>query len=163
MPDDTTLRKPGEGASKEVVEKKVDVTTEKVGDDSSNKIAEIEARRVKDKAEADAKIAKLEFENEFKDIVSTYPYAADLRDKIQEKVNAGIPIKDAAITVLHSEGKLETREQITSANAGQESLGGSTDIQAPKGSKRIEEMSTEEMRAALVAEEAKGTFKLVDG
>ena len=160
---DETLRKPGEGTSKDgVVEKKVDVTTEKVGDDSSKKIAEIEAQRVKDKAEADTKIAKLEFENDFKDIVSTYPYAADLRDKIQEKVNAGIPIKDAAITVLHSEGKLETREQITSAAAGQESLGGSADIQAPKGSKRIEDMSTEEMRAELVKQESLGSFKLVD-
>ena len=162
--EDTPLRKPGEGAPQEVGKEKVVAPPEKVGqkDDSSAKIAEIEAQRVKDKAEADAKIAKLEFENDFKDIVTQYPHASELRDKIQEKVNAGIPIRDAAITVLHGEGKLATRAEIEQAAAGEQTLGGSTDIQIPKGSKRPEEMSAEELRAELVKEEAKGTFRLVD-
>ena len=164
MPEEIPLRKPGEGASKDGVgEKKVDATPAKVEpDDSSKKIEELEIQRAKDKAEADAKIAKLEFESNFKDMVAEYPHAAEFKDKILEKVNAGISIKDATTIVLHGEGKLVTRSQIESDVAGERSLGGSMDTPIPKGKKPISEMTIEEQRAELVEQERIGNFGLTD-
>ena len=163
MPDET-LRKPGEGASQDEGEKKVAVPPVKVEqkDDSSKKIEELELQRAKDKAEANAKIANLEFENGFKDIAGEYPNALEYKDKIAEKVRAGMSIKDATITTLHPEGKLVTRQEIDSQAAGDHSLGGSSDIYIPRGSKRQEDMTEEEMRAEFIKQEGLGNIKLID-
>jgi hypothetical protein len=158
---DETLRKPGEGAPKEEVKTEKTVQTEKV-EDSSKKIADLETQRAKDKAESDAKIFNLEFESNFKDVVTQYPHASDFKDKILERVKSGQTINDATLVELHGAGKLVTRQEIESQAAGERSFGGSADTFIPTGKKKPSEMTQEELRAALVEEEAKGTFKLVE-
>jgi len=157
------LRKPGEGApivvGKETVSEAPKVENK---EDLSKKLDESEEKRRKDKAESDKKIADLQFENDFNKVTNKYPNAPELKDKIKEKVDAGIPIEDASVIVLNAEGKLITREEMIAAEAAHNSIGGSMDTQPPRGSKRPEEMTTEELRNELIKEEAKGTFKLID-
>ena len=163
MADDTTLRKPGEGAPKEAGKETI-VQPERSdkNSDSSKELENLKAESAKRQAETEKEIADLKFENGFKDVVSKYPHASELKDKIQERVRAGMSIDEAAVVLLHGEGKLQTRQEIESQAAGAASLGGSADFQPPKGTKKPEEMTTEELRAALVQEEAKGNFKLID-
>ena len=163
MPEDTTLRKPGEGAPQtagkpETTDKKPERSDSTP--DLSKELEKERAARAAEKAEQDKKIAELKFENDFKDISAQYPHAAELKAKIKERVDAGMPIQEAAVVVLHGEKKLVTKEEVETSNAAAASLGGSADIQVPKGQKKPEEMTTEELRAALVTEEAKGTFGL---
>jgi hypothetical protein len=165
MPDETTLRKPGEGAPQDTG-KETTVAAPKVEnktDDSAKKIAELESQRLKDKADADAKIAALEFENGFNNAANKYPHAAEYKDRIQELVKGGKTVDEATVLVLHGEGKLQTRQDIETATTREMNMGGSADFQPPRGQKRPEEMSQEELRTALIAEEQKGNFKLVEG
>ena len=127
-------------------------------DDPAKKLAEIEAQqKLKDE-----RIAVLEFENGFNVASNKYPHAVEYKDKILERVKSGMSVDEATVLILHGEGKLQTRDQIESDAGRRESVGGSADFQPPKGQKRPEEMTIEEQRAALVEEERKGTFKLVD-
>ncbi len=164
MPDET-LRKPGEGAPQETGKTETTKEAPKVeskNDDSTKKIADLEAKASKDKAESDAKIAALEFENGFNTVSNKYPHAAEYKDRISELVKSGKTVDEAAVLVLHGEGKLQTRTEIETASGRETSLGGSADIQIPVGKKNPKDMTQEELRSALIEEEAKGNFKLID-
>lgn len=175
---DETLRKPGEGGKQDATtDTKEKVATEKVG-------AEITEQKLKEnlepisqkQTESEARIAKIEFENEFKVIADQYPHATELRDKISEKVKSGVPLADAAVIVLNAEGKLQKREDVEREAAGMEGMGGSAPTLIRSGNTKVDEAVralntpgtiTEEtlaqhrqtLRDALMEEERKGTIK----
>lgn len=55
---------------------------------------------------------ELKFGNELTNIAATYPHAADFKDDIKKKVDAGMSVSDATIVVLNENKKLITAEQI---------------------------------------------------
>lgn len=116
-------------------------------------------RKAKEEKDTKERLASLEFDNKFKEVESKYPHAKDFKDKIRERVNAGMPVDEATIVVLGKEEKLQTREQIETAHAAEGSMGGSANFIPPPGQKKPEEMTQEELRKALVEEEKKGTFR----
>ena len=78
---------------------------------------------------------ELKFGNELTNIAATYPHATDFRDKIKEKVDAGMSVADATIVVLAGNGKLVTAEQIKRQGGGTRGMGGSMDNITPQDKK----------------------------
>lgn len=91
---------------------------------NDNKALEESERKRK---EAEARAAEAEFESSFKDFSSTYPHAKEYRDAIKEKVKNGYSVQDAVTTVLVSEKKFLTQEDIDREAARGTDLGGSGD------------------------------------
>lgn len=107
--------------------------------------------------------AKLKFDNEFKDISSTYPLAKDHRADIEAKVKSGYTVEDATISVLTKNKKLLTSDEIKRKKAEGENLGGSADINESDlehKEKSVAEMTQKERLAALREEEKKGNVIL---
>ncbi|MDE2233387.1 MAG: hypothetical protein KGJ90_04735 [Patescibacteria group bacterium] len=161
MADETKLKEVGEGGQETGKDKdgKADERSEKRFTDLTEKLKNQDEQYKKELQARDERIANLEFDNAFKGVESQYPAAKELKDKIRERVKAGLPVDEAAVVVLHSEGKLDTGEKIAHENEAMRSMGGSADTMAPLGSKRVSDMTPDELRAALLEEERKGTFR----
>lgn len=116
----------------------------------------------KAKEEADKKAADLakenEFLSEFSGLSAEFPGSSEYQDKIKEKVRGGYSTKDAIISVLHTEGKLNTMppEVIQPIGAVE---GGSASINLSSGEKELNDMSREEKRAALVELDKQGQLE----
>lgn len=150
----------GAAGGADTTPKKPDERSETRFQDLTQKLKDKDEQHAKDLADRDARLASLEFESNFKDIVQTYPYAPEFKDKIREKVQAGVPLKDATVLILNENQKLIPRSDVERQSAGAGALGGSGSFIPPAGQKRPEDMTTEELRAALVVEEQKGTFSV---
>ena len=106
----------------------------------------------KERDEANAKVALLEKENEFRKgfskVASKYEGASDYEDKILEKVNSGYDLEDATISVLAKAGKLQNAPQ-----ARQSPAGGSASTAIQSGDdKPVSDMTTAEKREKLLKE-----------
>lgn len=160
MADETKLKETGQGGQGgQDKDGKPDERSENRFTELTQKLKEQETRHATEAAASAERIASLEFDNAFKDVVNTYPGASELKEKIRERVKAGLPVSEAAVIVLHNEKKLQTREEVERISAERESLGGSAATQPPKGKKRPEEMTTAELREELVEAERKGEIR----
>lgn len=180
MPDpQETLRKPGEGTQQTTTEKKNEVVVETKVDDSKNEKIEQEQKQLIEKVDKTAsEIEKMKNDREFEFISQRYPAATELKDKILEKVKAGMSITDASVLVLHENQKLQTRDEVDSDEAARANIGGSANTMIRGGNPKVEEAVrkmnapggkiTEEeltgiqstLRDALMEEERKGTLRL---
>jgi hypothetical protein len=102
------------------------------------------------------RIASLEFDNSFKDIVAELPDAKEARDEIRDKVkaNPGMSVSDAAYAVLGSKGKF--KHQSSDDDGSSFGGSGSTTVAGSKAKKSREELAKEFQDA-----EARGEIKLV--
>lgn len=119
--------------------------------------------KAKDQAEADkgAALKDVDFYKNFSTVSSKYTGAAEYQDKIKEKVNAGYDLEDATISILAKEGKFVPPAQPVEVKPRQSPAGGSatTTVKAG-GEKPIKEMTSSDLRAALVEAEARGDISL---
>lgn len=130
---------------------------------SEKKAAEFAAAEAQAKT-AEAEAAKVAAEKDrdfyasFTESTAKYPGAAEYKDKIKEKVQAGYSLEDATVSVLNKEGKLtQSAPKVEIAPAA----GGSAVNQLPDGgSKTLKEMTRDEKRQALIEEEKKGNISL---
>lgn len=105
--------------------------------------------------ERDAAIKKAAFAEGFVDIVTANPAAKDHKADIEAKVLAGYTVQDATYAVLGPIGKLGT--QLSSAPI----TGGSAPTIIPnQGIKPVNEMSREELKAAMLDAQNKGDLFL---
>lgn len=123
--------------------------------------AKAEAEALKTK-ELETKLAQVEKEKQFlssfSDSVTKFPGAAEYRDKIQEKFNSGYSLEDAAVAILHAEGKLTPQQTpvVRESPAGGSAI---NQIQQPQN-KTIAGMSKEDMLNALKEAEQKGDISM---
>lgn len=98
-----------------------------------------------------------EFLNSFGMQVGKYPEAANLKDKIKERVLKGYSVEDATAAVLVAEGKYSPPkiEQPIGNFAG-----GSATTQHPTGDKSFSQMTSAEKRAELVKAESRGDISM---
>lgn len=111
--------------------------------------------------ERDKTIADLQKENTFNsgfaDILGQHPAAKDHKDEIKAKVLSGYSPEDAAYAVLGKAGKLGAAKPQEIASPA----GGSASFNPPQGgSKKLEEMTREEKRAAILQAEREGGISL---
>jgi len=179
--DDTTLRKPGEGAQKEVpMEKKTETGADQPKVDNNAELAQKLKETADAQAKTDAEIKAMKTEQEFGFIASQYPHATEFKDKILEKVAQGMSVADASVLVLHQNEKLIKRDDMERDEMGRASMGGSAPTQMPgsanqKVNDAVRKMNTpgakiteaelgeiqSTLREALAEEERKGTFQWV--
>lgn len=112
----------------------------------------------KEKEEADTARINAEKERDFYQSFSThaarFPQATEHMDAIKEKVMSGYSPEDAIVSVLNAEGKLTSQEPVQ-APAGP-AAGGSAATNVAIGDRPINDMSREEMRAALLEADSRG-------
>lgn len=117
-----------------------------------------EEAEAKLKAEAEGKVQaekERDFFKNFNTLSTKYPHAGQFQDKIWEKVKAGYTEEDATVAVLNGEGKLQT--QTMEPTRPDNIAGGSAStVITETGEKRIEEMTNEEKRNALLQMEKEG-------
>lgn len=101
---------------------------------------------------------EVDFFKNFTPLTSKYQGATEFQDKIREKVLAGYDIEDATISVLTREGKFQgaPAPEIRESPAG----GSAVNTIKAEGPKPLNEMSREEMKAALLEAEKKGDLSL---
>lgn len=110
--------------------------------------------------EKDNAIKERDFYSGFADNIAKYPGASEYKEAIKEKVLAGYDPEDATIAVLAKEGKYAPQVE-TQAESLESPVGGSAVNQMNlKGEKTPQEMSREELRAALVEAEKKGELSI---
>lgn len=117
-----------------------------------------EANQLKDKALKEAEEAKREaqFYKGFNPLITKYQGAAELQDKIKEKVLAGYDIEDATVSVLNREGKLNTPTPVQEREIV---AGGSATTPPTTGkAKPVTEMSQSERWEELKRMEKEGRF-----
>lgn len=88
-----------------------------------------------------------DFYKNFSEISNKYPGAGDFQDQIKEKVDAGMSLDDATVTIMHAEGRLTPMTQEVDKT---EVVGGSAVTQNPDATKTVSEMTQEEKREELV-------------
>lgn len=123
----------------------------------SSKVKETAQER--DAAEAARVAAEKErdFYKGFSTVSTKYPAAAELQDKILEKVNAGYDIEDATVSVLNKEGKLTATPPPPPGPAA----GGSAVVNIPEGgTKTPGDMNQAERRSALMEAEKRGDISV---
>lgn len=95
------------------------------------------------KAEAEKAAREAGFYKEFAGMVSKHPAATEFQDQIKEKVMAGYTPEDATYAILAKQGKLGQTAPVENP------AGGSAINQPPKAHKSLNEMTRDEMLAAL--------------
>ena len=123
-----------------------------------------EEAEAKLKAEVEGKAQaekERDFFKNFNSLSSKYPNANQFQDKIWEKVRSGYSEEDATVSVLNSEGKLQT-PNMEPTRPDNIAGGSATTVITEGGDKRIDEMSADEKRNALLQMEKEGAnlFKL---
>ncbi len=115
--------------------------------------AETKARQ-----DAEAKLAALEketqFLNSFSDSLTKFPGAAEYKDKIKEKFSSGYSLEDAAVAILHAEGKLNPQQPVV--NRESPAGGSATNQITQPQNKSIQEMGRDDLLNALKEAEARG-------
>lgn len=141
--------------SKLKVRNRIEKLSEKVKTEAQAR-EEAEAR-LKAEAEAKAQAEKeRDFFKNFSQVSSKHPGAADFQDQILERVNKGYDVEDAALAVLAKEGRLQA--PVLETPRPDNVAGGSASTVLPEtGDKRVEEMTHEEKREALLQMEKEGT------
>ena len=125
--------------------------------DLSDKVKSTSEERDKlatEKAEAEK---ERDFFKGFSNQVAKYPAAAELQDKILEKVKAGYEVEDATVAILNREGKLTPQPQ---AKPGSPAGGSATNTMKGGGEKPLGEMTRDEKRAQLVESEKRGDISM---
>ncbi len=133
----------------------------------SSKVRDASKERDEAKAAAEAseqaRIAaekKAEFLESFSDVSSKYPGATEFKSQIEERVQKGYSIEDAAVAVLASEGKFTPQQQnIAPVTAG--TMGGSAPVTVTGDSRPYSDMSREEKRAALIEADSRGELRQI--
>lgn len=105
-----------------------------------------------------------EFLTSFTDHAIKYPSAKEHQDEIKQKVMAGYSVEDAVVAVLAKNNKLRTADESDRDATRNSALGGSapTNINKPV-EKRLEEMTREEKRSALLEAEERGDLRFEGG
>ena len=138
------------------IEKRIKDLSEKVKLTADERDAE--KRRTEEETTKSNNLQKeVEFLNSFGDQLTKYPDASSYRDKIKEKVLKGYSVEDATVSTLASEGKL-TPKAIQVENVA----GGDAAVNQPitGGTKKLNEMSREEKRNALLEAEKRGEISM---
>lgn len=123
-------------------------------DDSQSRIKQVlqkasEEAEARKKAEAEREEFRKEadFYKSFNPLTTKYQGAADLQDKIKEKVMQGYDIEDATVAVLNREGKLNPKSEPVEREVV---VGGSsTNLPTTGKAKSVSEMSQSERWAEL--------------
>lgn len=149
-----------EESSEDIISRK-DKRLKKLSDDVkeyNEKLAQEAEARKKAEEERENASKERDFYKGFNELATKYQGASEYQDKIWEKVKAGYDLADATISVLAKEGKYNPiqAEPQRESPAG----GSAANVLAGGGQKTLNEMSREEMRAALKEAEAKGEFSL---
>ena len=116
---------------------------------------EKEEAEAKAKTEAEARLKaerERDFFKDFSQVSSKYPGATEYQEQILEKVNSGYSAEDAAISILAKEGKLQSQPTRPDNIAG----GSASTTITDTGEKKIEDMSSDEKRDALLQLEKEG-------
>lgn len=122
--------------------------------------------QAKAEAKAEAAAKERDFYKGFNSMASKYQGAADFQDKILEKVKAGYDIEDATVAVMSREGRLNQPQAgaeapIVESRPQESPAGGSAVTNVAAGSERKpSEMTTDELRSALVEAEKRGDLGL---
>ena len=106
------------------------------------------------KAEAEKASREASFYKDFNGMVSKYPQAAELQDKIREKVMGGYTVQDATAAVLVNEGRFQAPQ------APRENPAGGSSVNQPPKVKSMSEMSQAERLEALKEAERAGQIWL---
>lgn len=115
-----------------------------------------EEARKKAEAERDSLAKEASFYKSFNPLLSKYQAAAELQDKIKEKVMAGYDIEDATVAILNREGKLNPQAPVVE----RETVAGGSATNPPTTGKAkpVGEMSQSERWAKLYEMEKKGDY-----
>lgn len=121
--------------------------------------------QAREEAEAKTKVAeegklvadkRADFFKNFSQVSSKYPNATEYQEQILERVNKGIDLEEATVGVLHKEGKFQA--SVLEPSRPDNIAGGSAStVITDTGDKRVEEMTHEEKRSALLQMEKEGT------
>lgn len=133
-----------------------------------------ESSKAKEAAEAAQKAAEearalaekeRDFFKDFSKITSQHPAAAELQDKIFEKVRGGYTTEDATYAVLAKEGKLGGAQQAIGEQTQarmQDVVGGDATLTNIEGAdKPLEQMTTEEKYSALREADQRGELHVL--
>lgn len=121
-----------------------------------------EARAALETAEQGKVIAenRAKFLEEFSEVATKYPEASEYKPQIEERVQKGYSLEDAAVAVLASEGKFSPQQEV--APITDSGLGGSAVISNLSGENRpFSEMSREEKRAQLIEADKRGELRQI--
>lgn len=138
------------------VEKRIKDLSEKVRLTAEERDAE--KRKVE---ESNSKTNELQRERDFyasfADVVSSNPAAKDHKEDILTKVKSGYSVEDATYAVLGKAGKLSQPQPIVD-----NPIGGSASVNQPVigGTKKINEMTRDEKRTALLEAEKRGDLSM---
>lgn len=115
-----------------------------------------DAKAATEAAEAKASAAekRAEFLESFSDVATKYPGSAEYKAQIEERVQKGYSIEDAAVAVLASEGKFVPPEP--AAPAAESPVGGSAPTVLPNDGRTASEMTQEERRNMLIEADKRG-------
>ena len=138
---------------KNKVEKRITDLSEKVRLTSEER-DELKGLLATEQQAKEAALKERDFYSSFTDATIKYPSANEYKDVIKEKVISGYSVEDATVAVLAKEGKLVMPEASTEPEPNP--AGGSAVNQPPEGEKKLEEMSREEKREAIIEAERKG-------
>lgn len=121
------------------------------------KASAAEEARKKAEAERDSLAKEASFYKSFNPLLSKYSAAAELQDKIKEKVMAGYDIEDATVAILNREGKLNPT---SSPVVEREIVAGGSSANPPTTGKAkpVAEMTQAERWAKLYDIEKKGDY-----
>lgn len=144
----------------EIIEPTQDVETPEPRQDKriknlSEKVETTAKERDDFKAEAVAAKKEGEFYKGFAGMVSKYPTASGLEEKIKAKVMQGYSVDDATVATLVSEGRFNPAPKPIESP-----LGGSAINQPAAAQKSIKEMTQAEKLAELRVREARGEIYL---
>lgn len=119
-------------------------------------------REGREAAEARAETAekRAEFLESFSDVSTKYPGATEFKTQIEERVQKGYSIEDAAVAVLASEGKFTPSQDV--APTTDSTIGGSAATPSLSGENRpFSEMSRDEKREKLLEADRNGELKAI--
>ena len=138
---------------KNKVEKRIKDLSDKVRITSEER-DELKGLLVESEKAKEAAFKERDFHSSFADATAKYPGANEYKDTIKDKVLSGYSVEDATVAVLASEGKLVMPEP--AAEPEPSPAGGSAVNQPPAGEKKLDEMTLEEKREAVLEAERKG-------
>lgn len=115
-----------------------------------------DAKAATEAAEAKASAAekRAEFLESFSDVATKYPGSTEYKAQIEERVQKGYSIEDAAVSVLASEGKFVAPEPVQAPVDSP--AGGSAPTVIPSDGRTAGEMTQEERRAQLLEADKRG-------
>lgn len=157
MADDLELELDLDSENINRTEERIKNLSSKVKEQAGKADEERKAREESD-ARAEAAEKRAEFLENFSEVATKYPGANDFKTQIEERVQKGYTVEDAAVAVLASEGKFTPPEVPVVVEPA---AGGSAVTSVGNAPKPLEDMSQADRRAKLLEADTNGELSQI--